>query len=67
MVEPTEKDESLDLESLSLDELERKPVSDSESGDVLDGIPSAQQGPRTSRRCDSSHREFLNNSFNVED
>ena len=67
MVEPKKEDESLNFEALSLEELGRTPVSEAESGDSSEMSTSELQGPSGSRRCESSKRELLKNSFPVDE
>ena len=67
MVEPNENDKSLNLESFASDELERKPVCEPESGDVLTDDECLTQGPQTSRQCESLERELLLNNFDADE
>lgn len=63
MNEPLPENRPLDLEMHSLDELERTPVIGNDAREILPEIP----GPHTTRRCDSSQRELLNNRFVVDE
>ncbi len=65
MVEPNENDKSLNLESFASDELERKPVCEPESGNVLTDYDCITQGPQTSRQCEPLKRELLLNNFDA--
>ena len=63
MVESNENDKSLNLESVASDELERKPVCEPESDEVLADCDCITQGPHTSRQGDPLERELLLNNF----
>jgi hypothetical protein len=65
MFEPNENDKSLNLESFASDELERKPVCEPGSGDVLADFECLTQGPQTSRQCESLERELHLNNFDA--
>jgi len=65
MVELNENDKALNLESFASDELERKPVCEPESDDVLADNEGIAQGPQTSRQCESLDRELLLNNFDA--
>lgn len=65
MVDPMDNDKTLDLDARTLDELDRKLFCESDLQEI--DLPSELQGPHASRRCDSSRRELLNNSFPVEE
>lgn len=56
-------EDALNLEERSLDELERAPLCDADSQDEAEVTSEDVQKPHISRRCDSSHRELLNNPF----
>lgn len=63
MNEPLPENRPLDLEKTSLDELERTPVTGIDPGEAVPEV----SPPHTTRRCDSSQRELLNNHFPVEE
>ena len=65
MAEPNENDKSLNLESFASDELERKPVCEPESDEVLADYDCITQGPHTSRQSKSLERELLLNNFDA--
>jgi hypothetical protein len=65
MVEPNENEKSLNLESCTSDELERKPVCESASDDAIENLECLAQGPHTSRHSKSPRRELLRNNFDA--
>ena len=67
MAEPNENDKSLDFDSFTSDELERKLVceQESESDDVLAENDCITQKPKTPRQCKTPERELLLNNFDA--
>jgi len=62
-----EEIEPLNLEALSLDELDRSPFCESDAAQEPENIPSTLKGPHSSHRCRSSERELLKNQFPPDD
>lgn len=68
MTDRPEEEKAIDLESLTLDELQRVPVGEHESIDPADESMTPElRRPHVSRRSDASQRELLNNSFPTDD
>lgn len=59
MKEPASNGEALNLEALSLDELERRLQLASDAPESPPPLPE----PKTVQRCDSARRELLQNRF----